>query len=91
MFDEGVEYWYRVNDDTQFVTANWIGDLTAALQGFDPPNLGVVQQLIAIRGCTIMHNRAAPRQQQRQQHASRPQQNQATSSSCELQLAANEN
>merc|ERR1719230_68989 len=42
MFDEGVEYWYRVNDDTQFATKNWIRDLTSSLRQFDPPNLGVV-------------------------------------------------
>jgi hypothetical protein len=41
-YRDGAEFWYRVNDDTKFVTPHWIRDFTAALQNFDPPGLGVV-------------------------------------------------
>eukprot|EP01043_Picozoa_sp_COSAG02_P062859 COSAG02_NODE_8777_length_2449_cov_2.151489_1_plen_407_part_00 len=41
-FEDGAEYWYRVNDDTVLTTANWVQDFTHALQSFDPPNVGVV-------------------------------------------------
>ena len=42
VYQDGAEYWYRVNDDTQFVTSNWIKDFNAQLAAFDPPNLGAV-------------------------------------------------
>lgn len=42
LFEDGAEYWYRVNDDTTFVTPNWIRDFTNVLAAFDPPNLGAV-------------------------------------------------
>jgi hypothetical protein len=42
LFEDGAEYWYRVNDDTTFVTTNWIRDFTNVLANFNPPNLGVV-------------------------------------------------
>ena len=38
---DGADYLYRVNDDTQFVTA-WLGDAVRKLRGFSPPNVGVV-------------------------------------------------
>ena len=41
-FEDGAEYWYRVNDDTVLTTVNWVQDFTHALQSFDPPNVGVV-------------------------------------------------
>ena len=41
-FEDGAEYWYRVNDDTKLTTVNWVQDFTHALQSFDPPNVGVV-------------------------------------------------
>jgi hypothetical protein len=42
IYKDGAEYWYRVNDDTEFVTPNWIKDFNAQLAAFDPPNLGAV-------------------------------------------------
>ena len=42
LYEDGAEYWYRVNDDSKFVTGDWIRDFNAALAAFDPPNLGVV-------------------------------------------------
>ena len=46
LYDDGAEYWYRVNDDTHFVTANWIQDFNAQLASFKPPNLGAVRILV---------------------------------------------
>ena len=42
IYKDGAEYWYRVNDDTEFVTPNWIKDFNVQLAAFDPPNLGAV-------------------------------------------------
>lgn len=41
-FDDGAEYFVRVNDDTEFLTPNWISIGIQALSNFDPPNVGVV-------------------------------------------------
>ena len=41
-YQDGAEYWYRVNDDTVFLTTSWIQDFNAALASFDPPNVGAV-------------------------------------------------
>jgi hypothetical protein len=41
-YDDGAEYWYRVNDDTNLHTPNWIRDFISTLANFKPPNLGVV-------------------------------------------------
>jgi hypothetical protein len=32
LYKDGAEYWYRVNDDTQFVTSNWIRDFNAQVR-----------------------------------------------------------
>jgi hypothetical protein len=41
-YDYGADYIARVNDDTEFVTSNWIQIGIHALAAFDPPNVGVV-------------------------------------------------
>jgi Nucleotide-diphospho-sugar transferase/Polysaccharide biosynthesis len=42
-YDEGAEYFCRVNDDTEFITVGWITMAVAVLQyQYDPPNVGVV-------------------------------------------------
>lgn len=40
--DDGAEYIVRVNDDTEFVTNNWVQIAKDALRKMDPPNVGVV-------------------------------------------------
>lgn len=40
--DDGAEYIVRVNDDTEFVTNNWVQIGKDALMKMDPPNVGVV-------------------------------------------------
>lgn len=40
--DDGAEYIVRVNDDTEFVTNNWVQIGKDALRKMDPPNVGVV-------------------------------------------------
>ena len=44
-FDEGAEYYVRINDDTEFITPNWITKGTISLQSFLPQNVGVVGPL----------------------------------------------
>ena len=39
--EDGADYLYRVNDDTQFVDA-WVGRAVRTLRGYSPPNVGVV-------------------------------------------------
>lgn len=41
-FDNDSEYLIRINDDTEFITSGWISHGIAALQSFNPPNIGVV-------------------------------------------------
>lgn len=41
-FDDGAEYFVRINDDTEFMTSGWITVGVRALLSFSPPNLGVV-------------------------------------------------
>jgi hypothetical protein len=41
-YRHGAEYFCRVNDDSDFVTAGWITLGMNALRNFDPPNLGVI-------------------------------------------------
>ena len=40
--DDGADYLYRVNDDTQFVGQGWAAQAVGALRSYDPPNVGVV-------------------------------------------------
>ena len=45
-YDEGAEYLCRVNDDTEFISRNWITRAVNVMQNqFDPPNVGVVGPL----------------------------------------------
>ena len=37
-----MEYYYRINDDTEMKTKNWTEQFIDALENFDPPNVGVV-------------------------------------------------
>lgn len=39
--EDGADYLYRVNDDTQFVSP-WLADAVRTLRGYSPPNVGVV-------------------------------------------------
>ena len=41
-YDDGCDYFVRVNDDTEFVTDGWTTPGIQALAAFDPPNVGVV-------------------------------------------------
>eukprot|EP00923_Selenidium_pygospionis_P010681 GHVN01018675.1.p1 GENE.GHVN01018675.1~~GHVN01018675.1.p1 ORF type:complete len:292 (-),score=31.96 GHVN01018675.1:689-1564(-) len=41
-FDDGFQYFVRVNDDTQFVSTGWVPLALEALGSFDPPNVGIV-------------------------------------------------
>jgi hypothetical protein len=43
-YDDGAQYLYRINDDTEFVDP-WAWDAVQALMAFKPPNLGVVGEL----------------------------------------------
>ena len=38
----GADYVVRVNDDTEFLSSGWLSECIDRLQGFDPPNVGVV-------------------------------------------------
>ena len=39
---DGMDYGYRINDDTKFVTSGWTEKFIKTLESFDPPNIGVV-------------------------------------------------
>jgi hypothetical protein len=39
---DGAEYFYRINDDTVFVTPNWAEAFTSILSRYTPQNVGVV-------------------------------------------------
>eukprot|EP00977_Amphora_coffeiformis_P006424 scaffold1369_cov163-Amphora_coffeaeformis.AAC.3 len=41
-YDYGADYIVRVNDDSEFVTTNWITHSVQRLQAYSPPNVGVV-------------------------------------------------
>jgi hypothetical protein len=42
-YHKGADYFCRVNDDTEFITTDWITTAVTILQEqYDPPNLGVV-------------------------------------------------
>eukprot|EP01068_Selenidium_serpulae_P015227 Selendium_serpulae@DN6188_c0_g2_i2.p1 len=42
MYDDGVDYMMRTNDDSEFVTRGWITDAIKVLKSYNPPNIGVV-------------------------------------------------
>ncbi len=39
---DGMEYFYRVNDDSKMVTKGWAEAFIKVLSNYDPPNVGVV-------------------------------------------------
>ena len=39
---DGCEYFYRINDDIQFLSPGWTEEFVATLHDFNPPNVGVV-------------------------------------------------
>ena len=39
---DGMDYFYRINDDSILKTSGWAETFIATLSGFDPPNVGVV-------------------------------------------------
>ena len=41
-YQNGAEYFYRINDDTIMASSNWTDKFITALESFDPPNVGVV-------------------------------------------------
>ena len=41
-WEDGADYLYRVNDDTQFVGSGWPVAAVRQLRGYSPPNVGVV-------------------------------------------------
>lgn len=41
-YNDGADYIVRVNDDTEFVTNDWVLPAIAALRAMRPPNVGVV-------------------------------------------------
>ena len=41
-YERGVTYLVRINDDTHFITQNWLTLAIQKLQSFSPPNVGVV-------------------------------------------------
>ena len=41
-FNDGAEYLVRINDDSEFVTSDWVSKAVAKLATYDPPNVGMV-------------------------------------------------
>ncbi len=41
-FNDGAEYLVRINDDSEFVTSDWVSIAVAKLASYDPPNVGMV-------------------------------------------------
>ena len=41
-YEDGAEYFVRINDDSQFVSSGWVEKGILKLAAYDPPNLGVV-------------------------------------------------
>jgi FkbM family methyltransferase len=41
-FNDGAEYLVRINDDSEFVTSDWVSKAVAKLASYDPPNVGMV-------------------------------------------------
>src|SRR6218665_2708654 len=39
---DNVDYFYRINDDTNLQTKGWVEEFLKTLKGYDPPNVGVV-------------------------------------------------
>ena len=41
-YDDGAEYMVRVNDDSEFVTLDWVSKGVSKLASYNPPNVGMV-------------------------------------------------
>ena len=41
-YNDGAEYMVRINDDSEFVTSDWVSKAVAKLASYDPPNVGMV-------------------------------------------------
>ena len=41
-YNDGAEYMVRINDDSEFITSDWLDKAIAKLESYDPPNLGMV-------------------------------------------------
>jgi GT2 family glycosyltransferase len=41
-YEEGMDYFVRINDDTVFITSNWSTLAIDVLRSYDPPDVGVV-------------------------------------------------
>ena len=52
-YEDGSDYMYRVNDDTQF-SGPWLHDAVRVLSSFSPPNVGMVGPLCAEGNTLIM-------------------------------------
>ena len=50
-YNDGADYLYRINDDTEFKDA-WAATAIAALKRRTPPNIGVVGPICKQVGCS---------------------------------------
>jgi glycosyltransferase involved in cell wall biosynthesis len=41
-YNDGAEYMVRINDDSEFITSDWVSKAVAKLASYDPPNVGMV-------------------------------------------------
>ena len=41
-YNDNIEYFYRINDDTLLLTPDWTTKFVNTLKSLDPPNIGVV-------------------------------------------------
>jgi len=41
-YNDGAEYLVRINDDSEFVTSDWVSKGSSKLASYDPPNVGMV-------------------------------------------------
>ena len=41
-YNDGAEYMVRINDDSEFVTSDWVSKAVAKLASYSPPNVGMV-------------------------------------------------
>lgn len=41
-YNDGAEYMVRINDDSEFITSDWVSKAIAKLESYEPPNLGMV-------------------------------------------------
>mgnify|MGYP001378184514 CR=1 FL=1 len=41
-YEDGAEYMVRINDDSQFITSDWVSEAVKTLASYVPPNVGMV-------------------------------------------------